>query len=776
MIFRNLRLATRIFLKYKLNSIITVLGLSTGLGCFLTLMLYVVDEYNTDKFHQNYDQIYHVGMTYYVNDQPMFSFPPPAGLQNDWQTLGGVISGSRAFNHGSAIVEFGQAKFSEKGILFIDSAWLEVFDFEFANNNFGFVSDPSKIAISSIMAEKYFNNEDPIGKVIQVDKHEYQVVNVIQPSKFNSSIDFNFLISFSKRKDYGVDINSYSEGHTPYFIYGNKPMQEVRDNIQALIDSKLEGMTVKIDLTPFNEFYFSDKNNYQIQKGTVRGNQTYYNVFILIACLILIIAVINYINLVTSRASDRAKEVGIKKTIGANKTSLITQFLFESVLITFFSGIIAIALAELFLGYFNLLLVKPIGNGILISAGFLIIYSLSLAFLAILAGIYPAFILSTYKPISAIGASKVATGGSSWLRNVLITVQFTITTVLIFGSVVIMNQLSFLSNFNLGFDSDKILTIKASDYAQKHIDVIKPKLAAIKGVEYVSVGNLPGIGWMYSQQFGDESVNVAQYHVDDDFVNMAGLKLLEGRGLQEQDKGTNNIIVNRTLRDLIFKDQPTSFGEVPGKRDANLVGVVEDFQFISPKSKIMPLELKMHSNEFGSVLLRLNKSSNPKETVDAIESAWQKFDSEDVFEYSFLDEQYDNQFKSEMLFLMLVKYFAGLSVFIGCIGLFGLAQFAFIRKIKELGIRKILGASEGVIIQFMSRKLLLPIFIATLIGLPIGYYLMNLWIADYTNRIDIGWPFFTITIAVIVLVAFITIAYQIVNAVMLKPIDSLRDE
>ncbi|MEQ8477571.1 MAG: ABC transporter permease [Fulvivirga sp.] len=773
---RNLKLAYRILIKNPLNSFITIIGLSVGIGCFLVLSLFVWDEHQTDRFHAKYDNIYCVNMNYLVDGKPMFSIPPPAGFQNVWDQVVGVEIATRAFASEPVAVEVGDKKFNEGGSIYIDPEWQQIFDFDYANNNFGFVTDPSKIAISEQMAEKYFKGTDPIGKTLILQGEPFTVENIVLAPPSNSSIDINFLISFKKRTQEGVDINSFKEGHTPYFIVSNADATVLKERIQGLFDEKLEPGVVEAELIPLNEFYFGDYSRFRLQKSTIRGKQLFIKVFSVIGLLILVIAVINYINLITARATERAKEVGVKKTIGALRSNLISQFLMESVLITSIAALLAFGFCELMVNYFNALIVKPMDSSVLLSGTFISGYVITVLVLAIVAGIYPAFVLSKFRPIKAISNStSTGKGGSSWLRNTLITLQFCITTVLIFGCVVIIGQTGYLVDFDLGFDSDKIISIKSSEYSKSHIDLIKSELKGVSGVEQVSVGNLPGIGWMFSQKFGEESVNVALNYVDEDFSEMAGLNVIEGRDFTQEDKGKQNVIINKTLRDLYFGDGPTVFGQLPDK-DNFLIGVVDDFYFSSAKSKIMPLELMMHKNEFANILIRVNESSNAREVVRAIQKTITDADPDNVFEYHFLDEQFDNQFKSEMTFLSLVKFFTAISVFIGVIGLFGLAQFSFLKKVSEFGIRKVLGASSSNIIQILLRGFLKPIIVASVFGLPIGYYIMNDWLQAYSNQIDLSWSIYGVTLLCIVSVALVTVLYQMVQAIRLKPVDTLKGE
>ncbi|MEM8565341.1 MAG: FtsX-like permease family protein, partial [Bacteroidota bacterium] len=421
------------------------------------------------------------------------------------------------------------------------------------------------------------------------------------------------------------------------------------------------------------------------------------------------------------------------------------------------------------------LLTKPVDSFLLVSPNFFLIYLGLLLCISFLSGLYPSFILSSFKPISAVKNSESKFGGRAWLRNSLTTFQFVVTTVLIFGSVVVAKQMKYLADFNLGFDTNQILSVDASKEMQNGFRALKPKLQALSGVEYASVGNLPGIGWMYSRDFDGETVNVAIQHVDEDFLSMAGLTLLEGRPLTASDEGTTNILINETMRDLLFVEQKTAFGKLPDS-EANLVGVVADFEFSTARSATMPLELKVHNNKFRNILLRIDRGSNSRVTVNKIAEVIKDAFPDEVFSYRFLDDEYDQQYKAENLFLDLIQGFSIVCISIGCIGLFGLAQYSFTKSLRVISIKKILGAGDGIIVKDLLRGLIVPVFLALIIGLPIGLYFAQDWLSDYANRVNLDSVTFLLTSGIIMLVALITVMYQVVGAVNLKPVNALQDE
>lgn len=775
MLKRNLILATRIFFKTPLSSIITVGGLSLGIGCFLLLFVYVYNEYQTDRFHQHYDDLYHVSMDYYMDGQQMFSIPPPAGLLYDLIKVPGLQAGSRVFSPNDLVVEYKEHRFLEDGVVMVDSAWRELFDFKYTTNNFELFNNTSMAIVSSSMAERLFGNEDPLGKEVKIGGELYIIENVIVTDGINTSMNINFILPFQARVKNGVDINSYQDGHTPYFVFNEQlDLVELQEKLQQLInDNTEEGFDVRINVITLKESYFEGSSNLKFQNGNLRGNSKYFMIFSIVALSILVMAIINYVNIVTARATTRSKEVGIKKTIGVQKEGLWLQFITESFLITLISGVLAIGLAELALTYFNAILVRPVSSQFLLTAEFLICYSLGLVFISLLAGVYPAFVLSSFRPIGALKAQKFT--GKSWLRSALVTIQFSITTLLVFGAFVIFQQVSFLSTIDLGFDKDHIVSIKASDEIKKHVRAVKTDLVNVSGVEYVSTGNLPGIGWMYSRQFGDKNANVVFQNVDEDFVDMAGLTVIEGRALTIEDMGTNNVLINRKLRDLIFKDSTTVFGKMSAGENY-LVGVVEDFQFSSVKNEVMPLEMKSGGMEFRDVLLRLSNAADAKNTLAEIKEVMIKHDPETVFEYSFLDEDYNNQFKAEQLFLKLLKAFTVLSIVIAGLGLFGLAQFSFIKNIRNIGIRKILGAPQFLVVFGLLKSVFKPIAIGLLLALPLGFFLMTNWLEGYSNRITIDWMVILFTIATISIITLVTLLYQIVSTMRLKAIHTLSND
>lgn len=775
MLKRNLTLAIRVFRKNPLSSLITVGGLSLGIGCFLLLYIYVYNEYQTDRIHANYDHLYRVGMDYYVDDEPRFSIPPPAGLFYDLGNIPKLISGSRAFSPNDVLVEYDELRFLEDGIVMVDSTWLDLFDFEYQNNNFDLFKGLPKVIISSSAAQQIFGNTDPINKEITIDGHIYLVENVVVTSGYNSSMNINFILPFQARANNGTDINSYQGGHTPYFVVSQElTIDELQKSLQKLIDKNTdEAFDVRIKLSSLEDAYFEGMSGLKFKNGSLRGNKKYYIIFSVVGILILVMAIINYINLVTARASMRSKEVGIKKTIGAQKMGLWTQFMTESFLVTCLSGVLAIGLAELALPWVNSILVRPIVSGFLITWQFASVYILAMIVISVLAGVYPALVLTSYKPLGAI--NKVKQKGSSWLRNALVTIQFVVTSVLIFGALVIYNQVSFLSSIDLGFEKEHIISIKASDRIRNHISVVKNDLSKIQNIKAVSVGNLPGIGWMYNANINNQNINVAIQQVDEDFIEMAGIELLEGRFLSRQDYGTSNTVINKTMRDLLFGDSTTVFGK-QGETERVIIGVVEDFQFSSVKNDLMPLEIKSGEEKFRDVLIRVNDNADHKKIIDELKDVIMKHDPDSVFEYSFLDEDYDNQFKAEQLFLTLLRGFTLLSIFIGGLGLFGLSQFNFIKNLKNIGIRKVLGAPHSSLIMDMIKTVSGPIVLGLMIALPIGFNLMSDWLNSYSNRVEITWLVFIVTVGLVALITFITIIYQLILTVTLNPANTLKED
>lgn len=772
---RNLILALRVLFKNPLSTFITVGGLSLGIACFFVLFIYVFNEYNTDRFHSNYDDLYHVSMDYYVDDQKMFSIPPPAGMFYDLSNVPDIDVGTRVFSPNELIIEHGEFRFLEDGVVFIDSAWVDMFDFKYSNNNFSLFKDPSKVIISDKTATKIFGDESPIGKEIKIDGEWYIIENVLLNRTLNSSMDINFLTSFERRLKNGTDINSYEDGHTPYFVLSDRLNEdEIKAGLQELISVNVTpGFDVRINVTSFQEAYFAGISGLKFKNGNLRGNQKFYQIFIAVGILILVMAVINYINIVTARASSRAKEVGIKKTIGAVKYKLWLQFLTESLFITIVAGIVAIGLAELAIPYLNMLLVRPVTSDFITGIPFISTYTISLALLSFIAGIYPAFILSSFKPMGALKAEKI--NGKSWLRSILVTIQFTITSLLIFGVLVIFQQVSFLSDIDLGFDKDQIISIKASEEIKSHIEVVKSDLKNLPGVEEVSKGYLPGIGMMYSGNINGSNMNVAVQHVDEDFINMTGVTLLEGRFLRPEDKDTDNVVINKTFRDMLFGDGTTVFG-MQADTERVIIGVIDDFRFSSVKNEVMPLELKNGGGPFRDVLIRLDKNANPFEIVNSLKSIMLKYDPDTVFEYSFLDADYDNQFKAEQLFLTLIRVLAVMSIFIGALGLFGLAQFNFLRNVKHIGVKKVLGAPMLLLVNGMIKSVISPILFGLMLALPLGYYVMSEWLNVYANRITLSTWLFVVTVLLVLMITLVTVLYQLVQTVKLNPVNALKEE
>lgn len=773
MFIKNFILAKRLFFKYPLNSFITVFGLSTGLTCFLALGLYVYDEYQTDRFHTRYDHIFKVSMKHVIDGKEMFEFPPPAGLKKDLDEMAAIEASTRVYKSGKVVVQAGDKVFFENYGLYVDEEWKDIFDFRYRGSSYRFLSNPDLVAISTELAFRYFADEDPLGKSIMIDGNSYIVDNIILPSK-RSSLTVDFIISYQKQRSMGVDIDSYKVGHTPYFVVTRHMTKEqLAASLQKIISQNLGEGQVLVTVTAFRDFYYDD--SYFNRSHLLRADRKYSVIFIVIGIFILLASIINYINLITSRGSERAKEVGVKKTIGATGGQLTGQFMFESFLTTLVSALLAIGLLEWVIPYFNQLLVRPIDTEILSSVEFVLFYIFLIITIAILAGSYPAFLMSTYKPAVVLKGQRAGNKGSFLIRKLLTSIQFVVTTLLIMGTITISRQVSYMLDYDLGFDTEKLLTIHTPPDFPHGFSAFKNTLLSLDFVESVSVANLPGINFMFGRETDHGGVTIGLLLVDHDFLSTAGIKLIEGRDFRPQDQDSSFILINKSLRDLQFGKQETSFGKLSDS-DNFLIGVVEDFQFFSAKSSVIPAEIKLHKGSFEKVLIRLNTFDSPTRMLDRLRAVYDRHIQDYPMEYSFVDEAYDDKFRSEILFSRLVHFFMWLSVLIGAFGLFGLAQFTLNKKIKEFGVRKILGAKGIHIGLEMTRGLMMPFLLSVVIGFPLGHFVFSNWLERFSNRIQIDAHIYLPVLVFIAGIALFTIVYQLFSAIRVNPVDVLKEE
>ncbi len=792
--FKNyFKIAFRNLWKNKVFSFINILGLMVGMtACFL-IFLYVKFELSYDAFNTKADRIYrlvtdlktpsdnlHIGST-------SWAFAPKIKSE-----LPEVQSFTRV-SGGSFLITKGDKKFQEDKMLFADSSLFHVFDFKLIKGNpQTALKYPYSIVLSETYAKKYFGNENPLGQTLLFsgDHIPATVTGVMKNIPDNSQIKTDFFVSMStltKKLNKGLDDQWGNFGATSYLLL--KPgtnASAFEKKLPALLrnwigtDMDKAQMHYTLSLEPLRDVYlYSDRD------GSKTGNIRNVYIFSIIAIFILLIACFNFINLTTARASERAKEVGIRKVVGASKSQLGRQFIGESVLLCLMAFVLVIGLSALLLPSFNHLSGKIISHGIFSNFSYLILLFFASIGIGLLAGIYPALVLSSFKPIVVLkGRFSTGTKGIL-LRKGLVVAQFTISIALIIGTIIVYSQMKYMRNQDLGFNKDQMIILDSNGDSSRF--AFKQTLLNIPNVKSVSLSSsAPGMGnsSAYSQienKNGDMQVGtLARYAVDFDFIPQYKIKMVAGRAFSKDfaTDTTQSIILNETAVKQFGYSSPD---QIIGKRfdqwgrKGKVIGVMKDFHYRSLQENIKPLSMVIQPDAEDLVNINVAAADIPK-TLAAIESKWKEMIPSRPFSYTFLDDTFNKQYLDEDRFEKLFFNFAILAIFISCLGLLGLASYSTIQRTKEIGIRKVLGASVSGITSLLSKDFIKLVLIALLIASPIAWFGMHTWLQGFAYRINIGWWVFILAGILAILIALLTVSFQAIKAALANPVKSLRSE
>jgi putative ABC transport system permease protein len=794
MLKNHFKIALRNLWRHRGFSFINITGLSVGITACFFIFMYVAFELSYDKFHTKADRIYRVVTDIKTpsetinTDVTSWAFAP--NLKTDFPE----IEAFTRVSGGSFLVRKGEVKFQEEKSLFADSTFFKVFDFKLLKGNAKTaLSAQASIIFSQTAAKKYFGDADPVGQTVLItgDAIPALVTGVMQDMPVNSQIQADMLISMTtltQKFNKGLDDQWGNYGATSYLLL--KPGVDanvLQSKFPAFInkrngeESRQRQMFATLLLEPLKDIYLHSKRG-----GQEVGSISNVYIFSIVAVFILLIACINFINLTTARSVERAKEVGIRKVVGAAKGELAGQFIGESVVLCLIAFVITILLSILFLPLFNQLSGKVISTGVFSNwFNILILFGISVA-IGFLAGIYPAMVLTSFKPVLVLkGRFSTGTKGNL-LRKSLVVAQFSISIALIIGTIIVYNQMDFMRNRDLGFSKDQMLVMNSDGDAGK--DALEQAVRAIPGVKSVAQSSaVPGGGnsGAYSEienKKGDLQIaNLAVYFVDFDYLNQYKIKMVAGRGFSRDFMTTDTsqaMIMNEEAVKLFGYSSPQ---EAIGKRfkqwgrEGKIIGVMKDFHYRSLQEKIAPLTMRVELKGLNLVSVKVDAKNLPA-TLAAIESKWKEIIPTKPFSYYFLDEFFDRQYRAEQRFGNLFFNFAILAIAISCLGLLGLASYSTYQRTREIGIRKVLGASTPGIVNMLSIDFMKLVGISFIIATPVGWYFMHKWLQDFAYRIDIQWWVFAAAGILAMIVALTTISFQAIKAAITNPVKSLRSE
>lgn len=794
MIKNNIKIAFRSLLRHKAFAFINILGLAVGISACFLIYLFVTFETSYDNFHSKADRIYRVITDVKTPTETIESSyitsPVAPNLKRDFPEIEDAVR----IAPDEFLVKKGDVKFQEKKSVLADSTLFNIFDFALiAGNKKTALIEPMSVVISETAAKKYFGNSNPLGQEIQLTGNAInaKITGVMKDIPKNSQIEADVIVSVSSWKAiYGQPISdSEWTNHTNYTYILVKP----NTNVKALAakfpafqefhhgeDAKKLQMQDYLGLEPLRDVYLKSKRG-----GFITGNINNIYIFSAIGIFILLIACVNFINLTTARSSERAKEVGIRKVVGALRFQLARQFISESIIICLIAFLLSLVLSAITLPLFNQLAGKEISDSIfnnpLQIAGLLIISII----IGLVAGIYPSLVLSSFKPVSVLkGRFSTGTRGLI-LRRSLVVFQFTISIVLIAGTIIVYRQLSYMRSQSLGFDKEQTVVINTN--YDKNKDIFKQSLSSIAGVlSSTFSSHVPGGGSnsAYSEvenKRGEmQKSNIDLYFVDFDYVKQYDLKLAAGRTFSKDfpTDSTQAMVINEAASKMLGYSTPQ---EAVGRkfdqwgRKGQIIGVLKDFHYKSLQSNIPPLVMRFEPWGLGMISVKVAGANLPA-TLKAIGDKWTQVIPNRPFEYNFLDEFYDRQYRAEDHFGNLFFNFAILAIFISCLGLLGLSSYSTMQRTKEIGIRKVLGANVAGIVNLLSVEFIKLVFIALVIAIPIAWFSMHKWLADFAYQTNISWWIFGLAGGLAVLIAFSTISYQAIKAAMANPVKSLRTE
>ena len=793
MIKNYFKIAWRNLRNNKVYALINITGLTIGILSCLMIGIYIAHELSYDRFHKNAANIVRVVMEYSFggNAQKVAVTGTKVGPQFK-RTFPKVADFVRLEKR-NAVVSYNGLIFKEKNLLYAEPSFLNVFSFNLIDGNRSTaLNDPAKIIITQATAKKYFNTEDAIGKILKVDNKNYMVSAIAADVPANSQIQFDFVLPFVNLRQAKLP-ETYSEANfiTYLLLKDNTDLSQLQGQISAYMktvngmDHKT-GESLKFFIEPFTAVHLHSTIPDGLEPG---GSIAYIYILTAVAILILIIACVNYVNLSVAQSARRGAEIGIRKVMGAASFQLFRQFIGESVFITAISVVVAYGLAFLSLGVFNQLSGKQLGHTVLFNpviVGSLVLLGLIIGFAA---GAYPALLLSNVKVIKILKSGFSFTSGKG-VRGSLIVFQFVISIFLIVTTVIVLQQLAYIHNKDIGYNKTNVVVLPVDYTINSKIPELKKAIAALPGVVSVaSANNEPvNVKWGDAIQTTEgKSLTVNALPMDEDFIKTMQLKVVAGSAFDHADvlqTDTTNNYKNFKYSFMLNEAAVRALGWTPEQAVGKLIsknfpgrikGVVKDFNFKSFHDPIGPLLLFLDYDQTGALFVRVT-GTNTEPNIKSMATIWKERIPSTPFEYKFLDDDYDALYRTEQRTAGLFTIFSVLAILLACMGLFAITAYAVVQRTKEIGIRKVLGSSVSGIIMLISKDFLGMIIIASVIASPIAFYVCRQWLQDFAYRITIHWWIFPAAGAASLVVAGITVSAQAIKAALTTPVKSLRSE
>ncbi|RYU92417.1 ABC transporter permease [Mucilaginibacter terrigena] len=804
MIRNYLKTAWRNLVQNKTTSLISMAGLAVGICCFLLLTTYLINELRYDRFHVKADRIVRVAYNYKSPDDKearFISVTQTAVVPVYKQEFSEIEDGVRVFNlsgQGPVAIKYGDKLFSEKNMLLADDAFFKIFTFKFLQGNpVNALADPSSVVITASTAKKYFGNDNPMGKILKADDtNNLMVTGVIEDVPAYSQIKFDLMANAAL--DPGTKVLKWNaaSNYSYLLLKPGADIKALEKKMDAYIANILKGqnrpgVTTNYTLEPLTSVHLQSKALFSLEAP---GDIKYIYILGIVAVVLLLLACVNFLNLVTARSAERGREIGVRKVMGAVRGQLFTQFIIEAGIITLFSLLVGVLLLSVFFPTFSVFTGQQLGFATWNTSW--LVGALAVLFIVVtfMAGTYPSLYLSAFKPIITLKGNSSMQAGGNMLRKSLVVFQFVVSVFFIISTLIAGNQLRYMQTLNTGINRDQVLVLDIGGIPYNNIEAFKNEIKQQNGVlastaSYDSPVNVRG-GYSINSAEGkpaDYSLSVTAIPIEKSFVKTLGIKLVAGTDLdlgdeqqvliKDNEKRHYSFILNEMAVKALGWKPDEAIGKKIGinGRMGEIKAVAKDFNFASLHQEITPIAMFPEYEWFGKLLIKTS-GKNTAGTIAAIQAKWKAFYPTKPFEYHFLDQEFEELYKTDQRTGSILTAFTAVTIFISCLGLFGLAVFSTRQRVKEIGIRKVLGAGVASIVGLISFDFIKLVLIAIIISSPLAWYAMHTWLQDFAFRVNIQWWVFALAGGMAALIAFLTVSYQSVKAALSNPVKSLRSE
>ena len=790
MIKNYFKIAFRNIVRHKAFAAINIAGLAIGMTCSIFILLWVQNELSYDRFHKNANEIYRIT----ANAGDFVAAVNCAGMPPELKKKIPAVKNYVRLSHPSTnVFETGTRKFEEKKVFYADSTFLQLFSFSLVKGNPGTaLMRPDAVLITENMAKKYFGDENPLGKTLKKNNGEnITVTGVVANIPSNSHLQFDFILPMSAIAKWDNDLKTNTWDNFNFYAYIQldknfkvtpTAIEGLNKQINTIYKEHVNEATLKINfhLQALTSIHLH--SNYQVDLAG-HGNSQYVNIFFVVALFILAVACINFMNLATARSARRAKEVGLRKVVGAGRKELIGQFLGESLLISFLALLIAVGLVWLLLPVFNDLAGKELAIHLLNGKLLATLFGIALL-TGLISGSYPALFLSGFRPVQVLKGNMKNMGGNLIFRNGLVVIQFVVSIVLLAGTAIVYKQLTYIKNMNLGFDKSNLLYLPMTGEMWNKKEAFKNELKKSKlTADYSITNDLPTnltsgtVNVKWDGKDPNSQVVFPTLFVDENFLDVFQMKVLNGRSFSTEFKAdSNNFILNERAVQIMGMKVADAVGKPLSLWDnkGTIIGVVKDFNYKPVQNPIEPLIIGL--NRWGGTAVVRTQPGRTEATIKALEKISADLNPAYPFSYGFLDQDLANLYQGEHRMGKLFNLFAVLAIIISCMGLYGLSAFMAEQRTKEIGVRKVLGASVFKVVYLLSTGFTRLILIAVVIAVPVAWFAINSWLKGFAYRVSADWVIFVTASLAALTIALITVSYESVKAAISNPVKSLRSE